>query len=505
MKKVVIFVTSVALCVALFAIINGIAGGVAPAVDEVAAVANPATERRDGFVIVAEQYEGIFSPIWSKGETDALITRLVFEPLVEEGADGSVIARLADYTVSPDGLTYTFTIKDDAAFSNGQPVTTDDIAFTWDVITDPSYDGNINLSDLMAYNIVDEQTITATMESDRGSALYDLGISPLSRAYYGLDYTTGQLDYVRLQSSRPMGCGLYMVGDYTMDSITLSANEEYHGEEPFYESVTFTVGADAATLMTTGAADIDLTGADMVGDIIERVQIPTDSMGILGFNMEREPLNNPVVRQAISMCVDREALIEAGLDGMGSALYVPTAADGFAGEGGVSTYNPEAARAMLAEAGLEGLELDYTITEGNPVSKALGEMLSTSLAEAGITLNVDSMDYASLLRHVELGRSDMWFMAWGLRADADISPLVFTDGHYNYFNYSDSVVDSLLPAVQGGSLTERTTAASRLWQELEADIPFIVLYQGAREINVNIRVPDIEFSTHTLFVAELFE
>ncbi len=508
LKKVLTFITAVALCVALFAIVGGVMGDrfVPAMANNTPGVSNPATSRKKDFLIVCGSYEGSLNPLWPQSETDAAVTRLIFDPLVESAADGTPTACLADYTLSADGLTYTFTIQKNAVFSDGTSVTTDDVAFTWDVIRDPDYDGVCDLSDLASVQVKDDRTITATLKAPRASAVFDLGAPPLSRAYYGKGYTQGQLDYVRLQSPRPMGCGQYTLGTYTMERMTLTRCDDYYAGKPGYETVTFLVTDDGAALMKSGEADVCLTGLAEEAPYIENRTVETDSIGLLGFNTADSTLADPVVRQAIALCVDRQALINATLSGLGQPLDVPVFAGSWAyGGETAATYDPAAAAALLTGAGYKNLTLTYTVTEGNQASQALGEQLKEALAAAGITLKLERLDYGSLLRKVELQGCQLWFMGIGVTPSANPAALVATDGEYNLFSYSNSMADMLLAEIEAGTIEQRKTVCSRLWQELATDPPFAVLYQGEREVAVNIRATGLTFSPLRPFTADIYQ
>ena len=508
MKKVLMFITAVALCIALFAIVGGVAGDrFLPAMaNTTPGVSNPASSRKKDFVIVSGSYEGNLNPLWPQSETDEIITRLIFDPLVEPSADGTPTACLADFTVSADGLTYTFTIKKSAVFSDGTPVTADDVSFTWGVIRDPDYDGVLDLSDVASVQVTDDRTISATLKAPRASAVFDLGVAPLSRAYYGQGYAKGQLDYVRLQSPRPMGCGQYSLGTYTMESMTLTRCEDYYAGKPGFETVTFLVSDDGAALMKSGEADIDLTGAAEEAPYLENRTVPTDSIGLLGFNAADKTLSDPTLRKAIAMCVDRQALIDAALAGLGEPLDAPVYAGSWAYSGELSaTYDPTGAAALLAEAGFSDLTLTYTVTKGNAASQALGEQLKASLAQAGITLKLEQLDYGSLLRKVELGGCQLWFMGFGVTETPSPAVLVGTDGEYNLFGYSNSMADLLLTEIESGTVEQRKTVCERLWQELALDPPFAVLYQGQREVSVNIRGTKLVFSPLRPFTADIYQ
>ncbi|MPN08265.1 hypothetical protein SDC9_155547 [bioreactor metagenome] len=135
----------------------------------------------------------------------------------------------------------------------------------------------------------------------------------------------------------------------------------------------------------------------------------------------------------------------------------------------------------------------------------MGEQLKAALEQAGITRKLERLDYGSLLRKVELGGCQLWFMGFGVSENPNPAVLVATDGEYNLFGYSNSMADLLLTEIESGTAEQRKTVCTRLWQELAENPPFAVLYQGQREIAVNIRGAKLVFSPLRPFTADIYQ
>lgn len=544
MKKLGLFALAVLVVVLLFTLIGGRGedGGLSTPAFSTVKIDNPAASRKGDLVVTCPAYSGNFNPLYLTDTIDAAITRLLFDPLVEPSADGTPTPVLAEYTVSADQRTYTFTLQEDALFSDGSSVTAQDVAFTWCVLYDPAYDGHLlssrpslagsaaytrgEASSISGIQIIDEKTISATLDEPDASAIFTLGVAPLSKAYYGADYEPGKLDSLLLQLSRPMGCGQYSLSELTMQQLTFSKCKDYYLGTPSFDTVTFTVTDQdtAASMLLQGTSDLDLTGgnsqinADDYDYLVKR-SFAGDSMGMLGFSLVTKELVDPVARQAIALCVDRQALIDAVLPGEASPLAVPISQESwaFSEETALPACDPEAAAALLEQNGYtkgssgyyqkDGLVLQvvYTTTQNNPVSEALAQQLSENLPKAGIKLTVRSTDYATLLNQIEVGRAELWFMAYGASPDPDPGDLLASDRAFNLFSYANASVDSLLTlARQQQDQTRRADLYSQVWAELEQDPPFVVLYQREEQAVCNIRCQELNFCANRPVTADFY-
>ena len=173
-----------------------------------------AKKRTDTIIVGLTDPSGAFTPYFHQSGYDGNVASLLFASLVTVDEKGLPIADLAEsWDVSDDELTYTFHLRPDSKFSDGSTLTADDVAFTWTILHDKSYDGGFDIfssqvkggkaytegkSDhIEGIKVIDPQTISVTLEKPNATALLTLGSEVLSKAYYGKDYQFGKLEYIK--------------------------------------------------------------------------------------------------------------------------------------------------------------------------------------------------------------------------------------------------------------------------------------------------------------------
>ncbi len=490
---------------------------------------NPAFDK-DEAVIAVNSYSGRFNPLFiGEGEADADITRLLFDPLIEAGADGAPTPVLADYSISADGLLYTITIKE-ATYSNGDEVKASDVIFTYHLLFDEDYDGHINTEGIMLSGLsqyrsgesdrisgiteVDEQTVEVRLSQPSPKAIYALGVSPLQEEYYGIGFSRGNLDSVRLMMTAPMGCGQYIYGEFAEESISLTRNEEYYRGEPNIETVTFLVanGSDFEAMFAANELDIDFTGLTQtaaMGEYVTSETILSDSFGVLAFDTTQVTDNN--LRRAIGLAIDKNELIDMAFNGDGVAINAPLSSAAFSQPTAPYEYDSTRALELLTLAGYEQndsgklykdgerVSLSYAMTRGSAPSQALGELLTSICESLGIEIEITELDYGTLTSQFGSGNYDMWFSAFACSPYPLTNELFSTESEYNIFGYNSTATASIL-----ANLERDSSLLGSLWAQIDSDSPLIPLYQKQSYIVINERFSALEFSPFVSAFANFF-
>jgi peptide/nickel transport system substrate-binding protein len=331
---------------------------------------------------------------------DQVLIDNVYQGLVARTPDQEIVPSLAsDWEVSEDGLTYTFTIEEGVTFHDGQELTPQDVVWSLQTRKDtPEWADSARLANVSTI-AADGQTVTLTLSQPDSSLLWNL----TGRA--GIVLKEG--DTVDYQTAAN-GTGPFVLDEWRQgSSITFTRNDSYWGEPAQVAEVVFDyIPEDQAALNAAAAGEVDvLTGFDPTlaeqieqnGDFTVVLGSATDK-SVLAMNSTAAPLDDQRVRQAIRQAIDHDAIVEAV--GAGQTLYgpIPEPDPGYEDLSDTAPYDPEAARALLEEAGVD--DLDLTLTIPSFYGTTIPQILVSNLNEVGITLEVDSVDFSTWLNDV---------------------------------------------------------------------------------------------------------
>lgn len=297
-----------------------------------------ANKRTDTFVATIKNAGGVFLPYFYRNAWDENLVQPIFASLVVYDKDGNPVGDLAkSWEVSSDNLTYTYHLRDNAKFSDGTPVTADDVAFTLTLENDPAY--NFGLADfteigiqgaedyksgkadsISGIKVVDDHTISITTEKVNPVALTALGSYVLSKSYYGKDYQRGKLDYLQQFYDKPLGAGPYTLDKYVPgQEVRYTANPNYYGGKPKIEHLIFKVVTDDTALQSYQNGDTDTDVFTPDPDVLEQlkafgwsnVNIRTNSYFSYSVFNAKKPYLTKAVRQALYYGLDRKQIVAA--------------------------------------------------------------------------------------------------------------------------------------------------------------------------------------------------
>lgn len=281
--------------------------------------------------------------------------------------------------MSEDQLTYTFHLHKDLKFSDGSPLTAEDVAFTLMIQYDKTYDGGSSLPSLnvkggKAYKegtaksiegikVIDPQTISVTLEQPNATALVVLGSNVLSKAYYGKDYKFGELEYIKKLHEKPLGDGPYKLEKFIPgQEVRLVANENYFKGKPKTEHFIYkTSEGDVWQFLETG--EVDYASFSATEENIEKLKglgyvniIPytPSNYGYMQVNLKHEQLKDKLVRQAIVYGLDRQSIyVDAAQVQAPLPIFRHHRSHWSYTEEGINPYkyDPEKAKQLLDEAG----------------------------------------------------------------------------------------------------------------------------------------------------------
>lgn len=396
------------------------------------------------------------------------------------------------WTISDDGTVYTFKLRDGVTFHDGTPFNAEAVKYNFDRMLDenhPQHDtGPFPLafffSAVETIDVVDDLTVKFTLNAPYAPFLSNLAyptgliVSPEAVKEFGADY-----------GRHPVGTGPFKFAEWESNAkVVVVRNDDYWEDAAKLEAVVFRPITDA----NTRVAELMAGGIDLM------VEVPPDSLTQLSdddnfsvyeqagphlwfliLNMKEGPFKDKKVRQAINYAIDKKALVENVLQGTAEIATGPTPpAFAWAYNEQLQPYphDIEKAKQLIKEAGAEGAEVTFYVTEGgsgmlDPIP--MGAAIQADLAQIGLTVAIETYEWNTFLGKVNPGlegKADMAEMAW-MTNDPDTLPYLAlrTDawpdkGGFNSGYYSNPEVDKLLEAAR--SSTDQAERA-KLYREMQ--------------------------------------
>lgn len=410
------------------------------------------------------------------------ITNNVYDPLIRVTIDDELVAGLAEsWETSDDGLSMTFHLREGVVFSNGNPCDADAVVASFERLQSGD---SPHLSQYGGYTFeaVDDSTVLVT--SAELNVAMDTDFAYAWSAV--VDVTAADT-----LANRPVGTGPYVVSQWVpQQSIVLETNPSYWGDTPPTPTVELRVLPDPTSQATSlRAGDVDLMHVDEYtqidqfsgDDAFQVLPFTMNGVQLMAMNCANEALADVRVRQAINMAVDKDALIEAVWWGYGEKIgsHYPPVLAGYVDCSATYAYDPDAARALLEEAGYaEGLTLRMRLPESYPTYVDAGQIIADSLRQVGIACDIEIIEWSTWLDEVYAGRNyDLTVVGHTGRLDpATLLARYASDSSENYFNYASDEVDDLL-ARYGGELDAETRMGyvERIQEVLAEEVPALYI------------------------------
>ena len=407
-------------------------GAAEPAAGEAAAPAEAGTPRHGGELVVAYKDDlATLDPAIGYDWTNWPTIKMVFDGLLDYDEGTTIVPRIAAAlpTVSDDATVYTFTLRDDVKFHNGRTVTADDVAYTITRVLDPAtaspgagfFTGIAGAQEFMdgsadsvsGIKVLDPQTIEFTLSSPDVIFLNKMALN------FAFIVPREEVEARGENFGRePVGTGPYTLTEWrTGEYLTFARNPDYFFEErPYIDEITIRVGVDpSVALLQLESGEIGLMGDPPPGSEWARISAdpawesrieiqPTVNTTYIAINTQMPPFDNLLVRQALNHAIDKQRVVQL-LNGRATVAnqILPPLMPGYDESYTGYEFDPEKARALLAEAGFgDGFETTIQCIAVEPQPR-ICESFQQDLAEVGITLNIETLAAPTVIENAGNG------------------------------------------------------------------------------------------------------
>ena len=447
----------------------------------------------------------------------------IFSGLVAFDADLNLTADLAaEWQISEDGTTYTFTLQENARFHDGRPVTAGDVKYSWERAANPANNSptaKTYLNDIVGMQevfeglaqeasgieVIDQRTLRVAIDAPKAYFL--------SKLAHPATYVVDQSNVAQglFWWAEPNGTGPFKLKEWDLTTLfVLEANQDYYGAPPQVPFVVFRLYGRVPLLMYE-SGEIDV--ATIFGEQVQRTASPQDALYdqvvvtpelaifYVGFASDKPPFDDPKVRRAFTLAVDREALVNNVLEGTREVAqgFLPPGLPGYDPSTPPILFDPEEARRLLAESsygGPEGLPPIVYTTQGIPQPGGLVITLADMWSESlGVEIQLRPLDPSTYYYALE-GELDNLF-DYGWIADYPdphnfLDVLFRTGTGNNVGNYSSPEGDALLDAAQ---VEQDNQQRLELYRQVERllveDAAAIPLYFGRSHVLVKPYVKEL--------------
>ena len=433
--------------------------------------------------------------------------RMMYEPLTSVDAEGQAIGHVAkDWETSDNGASYTWNIQEDITWHDGEPLTAEDVAFTFKAIKEYEWPYLGSLSSVIAepseITVEDEYTVTTPLTQPYAPlplVLADLGMIIPKHIWEEYDNPAEVSN-----TEDPIGSGPFVFEEREQDQfLNFSVDKEYWGEIPDFDSVSVSIvsSTDSQVLnMKQGSGDmLRLQPGQYVQDIentdnLEVVKGGSTYVTYVGVNTSRDPISDKALRKAMAYAVDRETvanLVNAGYATPGYSPVPPGLEFYHNGDTNSYAHDLEQARSILDENGYEQQGDGRVTPDGDPLELVLSiqntgnwpriaEVLSRQLSEVGITVEVNSMESNAHTQKVSVEQDyDLTLNTWRVWFDPDpfLSPVFEEEGTLNTSQYHNDEFDQLMQEQRRATdPDERQGLLYDAQDILTEELPWVVLY-----------------------------
>ncbi|HEX9653417.1 MAG TPA: peptide-binding protein [bacterium] len=457
-----------------------------------------------------------FNPLFSESSLSQEINHLVLLGLADLDEKSDFTPELASsWERSNDNLQLTYHLRKDAVWSDGVPITAEDVKFTFELLMDTTVASpRQGVTEYIKRVVVsDPHTVTFEFTEAYPDQIFDTAWEILPK------HVLANADRKTLRSHefgrKPISSGPFILKKWVSQQyIELAPNERYFGGRPYLDRVIFKVVPDQTNLlMQLQTGEVDM----MVGvppAEVESLRKTNPNLGIypvsgrvynyIGYNLKSPLFADTQVRQALTIAIDRKGIIQALLYGFGTPCrgpLPPMVSWAYSEDVQEFEYNPKKARAALAQQGWvdrdadgwldkDGRRFEFTLktAAGNQLRSDVAVIVQEQLRQIGIKVQVETVEWATMIGELRDGKFEACMGGWSMSFNIDLTPIFHSESveMFNYVGYANRQVDGL---IEKGREEMNRAVAGPIWKETQqliyADQPYTFLFWVDKIVAIN--------------------
>ncbi|MBS4201294.1 ABC transporter substrate-binding protein [Bacillus sp. FJAT-49732] len=473
-------------------------------------------ESKDTLVIGLDDDPPQLDPHMSSAAVDRQTFQSLYNKLVDVDENLDIIPELAkEWKITDEGKTYTFKLQENVVFHDGTPFNAEAVKFNFERMLDPDMGSprKSEIASVSEVNVKGDYEIEIKLKEPYApflAALTDragMMVSPTAVKESGKDF-----------ANKPVGTGPYQLEErVTQSHINLTRFEDYWREEPKIKKIVIKPFSDADVRVTNlVSGDLDIINKVAYKDLEDLrnneniTLLEKDSLMFQGIQLNTKvaPFDNKKVRQALNYAIDREAITKVVFHGGAVPAISAFPSSSWASpDMEVPKVDVEKAKALLKESGVGKVSFTLKITP-KPEEQQIAQMLQSMLKAADIDMEIEMVEFGTLLEQQDNGEFTALRLGWSGRTDPDgnIYSWFYTDAPLNKSFYSDAKVDELLTNARINSdQEERAKLYKEVSEILFEDAPYIFLYheKDYKAMKKNVKgfnhISDTMIRTETMY------
>ncbi|ONI45096.1 hypothetical protein AN641_04740 [Candidatus Epulonipiscioides gigas] len=490
-------------------------------------------------VVAISELNGVFNPFFYTTSFDRTIYERVFSTLIELDRQGQYVSGVSDFKIEEKTddagevqTVYTFTLKDDIKFSDGELMTAEDVMFSFLILLDPTYDGvatmntlpivgldeykNGDATEVAGLKQIDDKTVQVTIDGIDPVAMQKFEICILPKHYYDAEFVKGDLSKIKEKNGEPMGAGAFIFENFENNVVSLKSNPIYYKGAPKLEKLKFQVTDNTNLFEAVRTEQVDIADPSASPEMIANVEeaglhyelVDNLGYGYIGINAERVPDIN--VRKGLMHLMNRKPAIESYYGELATIIERPMSTVSWAYPDDATEYygyDVAKAKEYFTLAGYEevdgklmkdGKQLRIEVgipgggTMDHPTAPVLTQMKS-DMEAMGAVLEIADTDGAIFFDIQKQKGWDMWVAAWGSTPDPDMYQTYYSTGPSNHYCINDEELDKIIvEARKTNDIEVRTELYHQALEIIMEDAVEMPVYQRKNMYVFNPNMIDIE-------------